>query len=68
MSSGATFRYWVARCRRGTPPMAGSPCAALLWASDELERMRRTAQHIIDNHPDPAACAAAQRILNERTP
>jgi hypothetical protein len=38
--SEATAKYWAARCRRGTPPGPGSPCAALLWATDEIERLR----------------------------
>lgn len=33
-----------------------------------LRRMRAAARHIIDNHPEPEAVAAAMRILNERTP
>lgn len=33
-----------------------------------LRRMAGKAQHIIDNHPDPEAVAAAMRILSERTP
>jgi hypothetical protein len=34
----------------------------------DLHRMRAAARHIIDNHPEPEAVAAAMRILNERTP
>lgn len=38
--SEAAAKYWASRCRQGTPPAVGSPCAALLWAMDEIEKLR----------------------------
>ena len=63
--SEAAARYWAARCQRGDPPQPGSPCAALLWAVGEVERMTRLARHVAEHDPDPAAAGAALRILRE---
>jgi hypothetical protein len=77
--SQAAANYWLSRCRRGTPPGPGSPCAALIWQAEELERrrielarihaqyaaMRMKARRIAQHHPDPAAAGAALAILNE---
>jgi hypothetical protein len=56
--SEATAKYWAARCRRGTPPGPGSPCAALLWATDEIERLRTR---------DEAAAAVVRAWARVRT-
>lgn len=78
--SQAAANFWLARCRRGTPPAPGSPCAALIWQDGEIMRlraerdriheahaaMRIKARHIAQHDPDPAAAGAALRILGER--
>jgi hypothetical protein len=71
--SEATAKYWAARCRRGTPPGRGSPCAALLWAMDEVERLRAIKQRALDvqfmrggfAHASQAQIDAARHILGE---
>lgn len=42
--------------------------AGLQELHTSIVAMLREARHIVDNHPDPAASAAALRIMNERTP
>jgi hypothetical protein len=77
--SQAAVKFWLHRCRQGTPPSAGSPCAALIWQDEELKRlryerdllheayaaMRIKARRIAAHHPDPAAVGAAMAILSE---
>lgn len=77
--SRAAANYFLARCRRGTPPAPGSPCAALLWQDEEITRlraerdrlhekysaMRIKARHFVEHHPDATAAGIALAILNE---
>ena len=77
--SQAAANFWLSRCRRGTPPAPGSPCAALIWQDEQITRlraerdriheqyaaMRIKARRIAQHHPDPAAAGAALAILNE---
>jgi hypothetical protein len=60
--SEATAKYWAARCRRGAPPGPGSPCAALLWATDEIERLRAMRGRVQYVHDNPAGWTSARAI------